>query len=187
MVGNSLMDGERQLWERCAKGEKPACRELYDSCAGRLLALSARYTGSREAAEDVLQDAFIKVFASIKSFRYRGEGSLYAWIRRVVINQSLDWLRARRKDMTVPIEESRTTEEISQDDVSVIPEEVLAGMVEKLPDGYRTVFNLYAMDGYSHREIGEMLGIKEKTSSSQYFRARALLAAKIKQYIRDNG
>ncbi|MBQ4287046.1 MAG: RNA polymerase subunit sigma-70, partial [Bacteroidales bacterium] len=83
------MYDERQLSERCARGEKPACRELYDSCAGRLLALSTRYTGSQEAAEDVLQEAFIKVFSSISSFRYRGEGSLYAWIRRVVINQSL--------------------------------------------------------------------------------------------------
>ena len=67
---------ERRLAERCANGERPACRELYDSFAGRLLALSARYTGSREAAEDVLQDSFIKIFSSIGSFRYRGEGSL---------------------------------------------------------------------------------------------------------------
>lgn len=181
------MYDERQLSERCARGEKPACRELYDSCAGRLLALSTRYTGSQDAAEDVLQESFIKIFSSIASFRYRGEGSLYAWIRRVVINQSLDWLRKEKRNGTVPIDELRTSAEIDETEVGLVPDDVLARMVEELPDGYRTVFNLFAIDGYSHREIGKMLGIKEKTSSSQYFRARALLAGKIKEYIRNNG
>ena len=181
------MYDERQLSERCARGEKPACRELYDSYAGRLLALSTRYTGSQDAAEDVLQDSFIKVFSSIGTFRYKGEGSLYAWIRKIVINRSLDWLRLQKRNGTVPIDEARSSSEIEEKDIGPIPEDVLARMVEELPDGYRTVFNLFAIDGYSHREIGRMLGIKEKTSSSQYFRARALLAGKIKEYIRNNG
>ncbi|MBR4133004.1 MAG: RNA polymerase sigma factor [Bacteroidales bacterium] len=181
------MFDERQLSERCARGEKPACRELYDSYAGRLLALSTRYTGSQDAAEDVLQDSFIKVFSSIGTFRYKGEGSLYAWIRRIVINRSLDWLRSQKRNGMVPIDEARSSSEIEEKDIGPIPEGVLARMVEELPDGYRTVFNLFAIDGYSHREIGRMLGIKEKTSSSQYFRARALLAGKIKEYIRNNG
>ncbi|MBO4757739.1 MAG: RNA polymerase sigma factor [Bacteroidales bacterium] len=181
------MYDERQLSERCARGEKPACRELYDSYAGRLLALSTRYTGSQDAAEDVLQDSFIKVFSSIGTFRYKGEGSLYAWIRKIVINRSLDWLRVQKRNGTVPIDEARSSSEIEEKDIGPIPEDVLARMVEELPDGYRTVFNLFAIDGYSHREIGRMLGIKEKTSSSQYFRARALLAGKIKEYIRNNG
>ena len=80
---------ESRLAERCARGERQACRELYDCYAGRLLAIGTRYTGSREAAEDVLQEAFIKVFSSIKSFRYRGEGSLYAWLRRILFMQSI--------------------------------------------------------------------------------------------------
>lgn len=181
------MYDERQLSERCARGEKPACRELYDSYAGRLLALSTRYTGSQDAAEDVLQDSFIKVFSSIGTFRYKGEGSLYAWIRKIVINRSLDWLRVQKRNGTVPIDEARSSSEIEEKDVGPIPEDILARMVEELPDGYRTVFNLFAIDGYSHREIGRMLGIKEKTSSSQYFRARALLAGKIKEYIRNYG
>ena len=87
---------ERRLAERCAHGERPACRELYDCYAGRLLAVGTRYTGSREAAEDILQDSFIKVFSAIGSFRYRGEGSLYAWLQRIVVNRSLDWLREER-------------------------------------------------------------------------------------------
>lgn len=181
------MYDERQLSERCARGEKPACRELYDSYAGRLLALSTRYTGSQDAAEDVLQESFIKVFSSIGTFRYKGEGSLYAWIRKIVTNRSLDWLRVQKRNGTVPIDEVRASSEIEEKDIGPIPEGVLARMVEELPDGYRTVFNLFAIDGYSHREIGRMLGIKEKTSSSQYFRARALLAGKIKEYIRNNG
>ena len=180
---------ERQLAERCARGERQACRELYDCYAGRLLALGARYTGSQETAEDVLQDAFIKVFSSLGSFRYRGEGSLYAWLRRIVVNRCLDWLRERKKNVMFSLEEARTSAEpdIGNSDVEIVPEDVLAGMIESLPDGYRAVFNLFAIDGYSHREIGKMLGIKEKTSSSQYFRARALLANRIKEYLRDNG
>lgn len=180
---------ERRLAERCAHGERPACRELYDCYAGKLLALGTRYTGSRDAAEDILQDSFIKVFSSLGSFRYRGEGSLYAWIRRIVVNRCVDWLRERKKMGTVSLEEARTAsgEGIGESDVNGIPEDVLAEMIEGLPDGYRTVFNLFAIDGYSHRDIGKMLGIKEKSSSSQYFRARALLAEKIKEYIRENG
>lgn len=180
---------ERRLAERCAHGERPACRELYDCYAGKLLALGTRYTGSRDAAEDILQDSFIKVFSSLGSFRYRGEGSLYAWIRRIVVNRCVDWLRERKRMGTVSLEEARTAsgEGIGESDVNGIPEDVLAEMIEGLPDGYRTVFNLFAIDGYSHRDIGKMLGIKEKSSSSQYFRARALLAEKIKEYIRENG
>ena len=180
---------ERQLAERCARGERQACRELYDCYAGRLLALGARYTGSQETAEDILQDAFIKVFSSLGSFRYRGEGSLYAWLRRIVVNRCVDWLRERKKNVVFSLEEARTASDadIGNTEVEAVPEDVLAGMIEGLPDGYRTVFNLFAIDGYSHREIGRMLGIKEKSSSSQYFRARALLADKIKEYIRNNG
>ena len=183
------MYDERQLTERCARGERQAYRELYDSYAGRLLAVSTRYLGSQEAAEDVLQDSFLKIFSSIGSFRYRGEGSLYAWIRRIVVNRSLDWLRERKRAGTVRLEETAPVPEdtIDSSDVATIPEDILAGMVEGLPDGYRTVFNLFALDGYSHKEIGKMLGIKEKSSSSQYFRARALLAEKIKDYINHNG
>ena len=180
---------ERQLAERCARGERQACRELYDSYAGRLLALGTRYTGSHETAEDVLQDAFIKAFSSIGSFKYRGEGSLYAWLRRIVVNRCVDWIRERRRNVMFSLEEARTASEpdIGNSDVEAVPEAVLAGMIEGLPEGYRTVFNLFAIDGYSHREIGKLLGIKEKSSSSQYFRARALLAEKIKEYIKFNG
>ena len=99
------MYDERQLTERCARGERQAYRELYDSYAGRLLAVSTRYLGSQEAAEDVLQDSFLKIFSSIGSFRYRGEGSLYAWIRRIVVNRSLDWLRERKRAGTVRLED----------------------------------------------------------------------------------
>lgn len=180
---------ERQLAERCARGERQACRELYDCYAGRLLALGTRYTGSRDSAEDVLQDSFIKVFSSIGSFRYRGEGSLFAWIRRIVVNRCVDWLRERNRAGTVSLEDARTPSESMLDGAAVdlIPEDILSAMVESLPDGYRAVFNLFAIDGYSHREIGKMLGIKEKSSSSQYFRARALLADRIKEYLRKNG
>lgn len=182
------MDDERRLAERCARGERLAFKELYDGFAGRLLALSARYVGSRDDAEDVLQESFIKIFDSIGAFKYRGKGSLYAWLSRIVVNRSVDRLREQKRLGTVSLEEARTDsgDGITRDDVGTLPEDVLARMIEELPDGYRTVFNMFAVDGYSHKEIGKMLGIKEKSSSSQFFRARALLAGKIKEYIRNH-
>lgn len=182
------MTSEQQLAERCAKGERTAFKELYDIYAGRLLSLCMRYSGDLAAAEDILQDSFITIISSFDSFRYRGSGSLYAWLSRVVANKAVDKLREKKKLPVVTIEEGRVQETLlDNEEIFSIPEKDLLKMIEELPPGYRTVFNMFALDGFSHKEIARSLGIREKTSSSQYSRARAMLAGIIKEYLKKNG
>ena len=140
--------------------------------------------GDRDDAEDVLHDAFLKIFDRLDRFEYRSDAELAGWIRKVTVNHCLDLLRKRRLKQ-VPLEAVTnlpSDEEPDEGQVRKIPPGVLMKMVSCLPDGYRTVFNLYCFEGWSHKEIGRSLGIGEKSSSSQYSRARALLAKKIKEY-----
>ena len=140
--------------------------------------------GDRDDAEDVLHDAFLKIFDRLDRFEYRSDAELAGWVRKVTVNYCLDLLRKRRLRQ-LPLEavpESSVAEEPEEDRVRKIPPGALMKMVSSLPDGYRTVFNLYCFEDWSHKEIGRTLGIGEKSSSSQYSRARALLAKKIKEY-----
>lgn len=182
------MSREQELAERCRRKEGQAFRELYDSYAGRLFALCTRYAPSQAAAEDILQDSFVKIIQSFGSFRYRGEGSLYAWMSRITVNRALDSIKQDNRIPTVTFEESRAQEiPLDEKDIGVIPEKDLLRLIRELPPGYRTVFNMFALDGFSHKEIAAALGINERTSSSQYSRARALLAGKIKDNLKRNG
>ncbi|WP_418990841.1 RNA polymerase sigma factor [Alistipes sp.] len=177
---------EQILAEGCSKGDDTARRELYDRYAGRLLAVALRYAGDRATAEDLMHDAFLKIYGAVGRFSYRGPGSLRAWMERITVNVALEWLRNRNRLGCVPLDEERKLPEAvepASEEVARIPQAELLGMVGELPDGYRAVFNLYCIEGYSHREIAEMLGINEKSSSSQLFRARAMLARKIKAYL----
>lgn len=176
---------EQELSERCRSGDRAAWHELYDRYGGRLLALCLRYAGDRAAAEDLMHDAFLKIIASIDRFAYRGEGSLRAWIERVTINLAIERLRRERRQplfTTLDDDTLRTADEPTADEIDRMPQQTLLRLVAELPEGYRTVFNLYCLDGHSHREIARMLGINEKSSSSQLARARALLAARIKAH-----
>ena len=178
---------EQILAEGCQKGENTARKELYDRFAGRLLAICMRYVGDRETAEDLVHDAFIKIFGAFDRFSYRGPGSLRAWIERITVNFALEWLRNRNRLGTLELDEGRAAAEIAEPEpgeVARIPQEVLMRFVAELPDGYRTVFNLYCIEERSHKEIAELLGINEKSSSSQLFRARTLLARRIKDYLK---
>ena len=171
-----MKTGEQILAEGCGRGDNAARRELYDRYAALLLGLCQRYVGDRATAEDVLHDAFLKIFGAIGRFRYRGEGSLRAWMERIAVNTALEHLR--RESRALP-----AAAEPSDDEVARIPREVLLRLVGELPDGYRTVFNLFCIEGYPHREIAAMLGINEKSSSSQLARARALLARKLRAWL----
>ncbi len=158
---------------------------LYEKYSSRLLAVCRRYLGDKDAAEDVLHDSFITIFKKIEGLDFRDEGKLYGWMRRIVVNRSIDFLRKRKRsplplddDCDIPDETAPEPEGVRK-----IPPEELFRMIEELPEGYRTVFNLFCIDGYSHSQIASMLGIREKTSSSQYFRARSLLAQKINNYL----
>ena len=182
------MTPEQALAERCRRRESQAFKELYDTYAGRLFSLCTRYAPTQASAEDVLQDAFIKIIQSFDSFHYRGAGSLYAWMSRITVNRALDSMKKEGRIQTVTIEESRAEEiRLEDSDIRDIPEKELLRMIRELPPGYRTVFNMYALDGFSHKEIARALGIKERTSSSQYSRARTMLAEKINDYLNKNG
>ena len=175
---------ERILAERCKAGDNDARRELYTRFGGRLLSICLRYVGDRATAEDLLHDCFLKVFAAIDRFTWRGEGSLRAWMERIAVNVSLEALRHKRR-LHYPTTVDQLPERY---------EEPTAGEMEQVPydelrrliaDGYRTIFNLYCIEELSHKEIAEQLGISEKTSSSQLFRAKALLARRIKAYLKN--
>lgn len=181
---------EQILAEQCRHGDRTAQRELYDRYAGYLMSVCLRYAGDRAMAEDLLHDAFLKIFGVIGKFSYRGPGSLRAWLERVTVNVALEWLRARSRLTCLSLDENRSVAALAEPnaaEVTRVPREVLMRFVRELPDGYRAVFNLFCIEGYSHREIAGMLGINEKSSSSQLTRARAILARRVRAYWGEHG
>lgn len=182
---------EKRAWksesawlEACRTGDNAARKRLYTLYAEQLLAVCYRYTGEMESAHDVLHDGFIKVFTN---FSYRGECPLFLWLRRVMVTQAIDYLRKEQRMKELPTEEmlfSATEEEADiAEEGEQIPQEKLMEFLAELPDGCRTVFNLYVFEEKSHREIAELLDIKVHTSSSQLHRAKSILAKRIKEYI----
>jgi RNA polymerase sigma factor (sigma-70 family) len=178
------LETEQRLLEDIRKGDKTAMRRLYDRYSGYSMALSRRYIADVDAVKDVLQDSFVKIITSVATFEYRGEGSLKAWILRIVANESLNYLRQANKfDFTDDIPDEQETDE---PDVGSIPSKVLTDMIASLPVGYRTVLNLFVFEQKSHKEIARLLNIKEGTSASQYLRAKKILARQIKDYLKRN-
>lgn len=180
---------ELQLLERVREGDAPGMRLFYERYAGYLTAVGSRYIVDRDMLKDVLQESFIKIFGHIGEFEYRGEGSVRAWVTRIVVNHALKALRRSNKTLSyVGDLPDREAEEDQEDPSgwSRIPPQVLQDMIRSLPDGYRAVFNLYVFEKKSHKQIADLLGIKEDSSASQFFRARATLAKKIKAYIKEH-
>jgi RNA polymerase sigma-70 factor (ECF subfamily) len=171
---------EQQLTEGCRKGNRLAQKELYDTYSRKMMGVCLRYVSDRETARDLLQDGFVKVFTNIDA--YSGEGSLEGWMRKIFVNCALEYLR--KTDILREAVALDDTTGLSHPGYSVISEMAageLLELVEELPTGFRTVFNLFAIEGFSHKEIGEMLGITESTSRSQYTRAKQLLQHKINE------
>lgn len=172
-----------QLIDSCIKGDRASQKALYDRLAPRMFPVCIRYIGDRVLAEDVLQDGFITLFGKLKDFK--GEGSFEGWARRIFVTTAL--MSLRKKDALKMSEELDTARGMKAETVSQVQSlgyKELMALVMSLPPGFRTVFNLYSIEGYSHKEIGEMLGISEATSRSQLQRARTWLQNKIKE--RDN-
>ncbi|MCG8311430.1 MAG: RNA polymerase sigma factor [Cytophagales bacterium] len=167
----------KELIEACVKGDRLAQRNLYDLYSKRMFVVCLRYTKSQQEAEDVLQESFIKVFRSLKG--YRGESRLDYWIKRIVVNTALN---SQRKKLymypMVDIDDVKNEFDHSKA-LSNFQLEELLNMIRALPTGCQTVFNLFAIEGYSHKEIAEMLDVSEGTSKSQFARARKLLQEKI--------
>ena len=169
-----------QLIEACRKGDRAAQRALYDRLAPRMFPVCIRYIGDRSLAEDTLQDGFVTLFTRLDS--YKGEGSFEGWARRIFVTTAL--MSLRKKDALKVSDELEVARGIPTElatQVENLGYKELMELITGLPAGFRTVFNMYAIEGYSHKEIGETLGISEVTSRSQFSRARALLQSKIRE------
>lgn len=170
----------------CARGDDKARKELYTRYAAGLYALCIRYVGDREEARDLLHDSFIRIFDTIG--KYRPTGSLKSWCSRVTVNLVIDSLRKKKRFETVHLEQAQEKiPEPAKEEIMKIPKAELMRMVGQLPQTKRVIFNLYCVEGYSHKDIAQMLAIKEKTSSSLLFKAREQLAENVRDYIRRNG
>lgn len=170
---------ETQLIAALKRGESKAHKVVYERFAGKMLAVCTRYCANRDDAEEVMLDGFMRVFEKIEQFRE--DGSFEGWVRRVMVTESLMFLRKNKQwRQEIPLEDVTVEPDYAWADTNLNENELLR-LVNQLPDGYRTVFNLYAIEGYSHAEIAETLGISEGTSKSQLSRARTLLQANLKK------
>jgi RNA polymerase sigma factor (sigma-70 family) len=170
---------EKELIKGCINGDRLAQKQLYDAFAGKMYVLSKRYAKDLTDAEDIMQEAFMKVFDNIRHFR--GESPLEFWIRSIVVNTAIKFLK-KQKPWTHSGDIELYQNEVSSDEISIsgMNYDQLLEMIRELPEGCQTIFNLYAIEGYKHQEIAKMLDISEGTSKSQFARARMLLIQKLK-------
>ena len=171
----------KELVERIRQKDQRAMSQLYQMYIGELSSVCYRYVPSEEDAKDVLQNSFVKIFTSLPTIDYRSEEALRGWMRRIVVNEALLFLRERRKLHFEPIMSQTTIPDDEEPESEQMLPDVLHRLVSELPDGYRTVLNLYVFEGYSHRQIAELLGITESTAASQLYFAKRLLARRIKE------
>lgn len=164
---------EEELIKGCIKNERLAQKRLYERFYGKMFGVCMRYSSHREQATEIMNLAFFKVFKTMESFAEKG-GNLEAWIYRIMVNTAIDYLRAEVRHQHSDIEKTVYVEDTS-DVISDMSVEDIMRMVNKLTPAYRTVFNLYVVEGYNHKEIGDMLGISEGTSKSNLAKARAKL------------
>lgn len=165
---------EKELIKRCCTNDPRAQQELYEKYAPKMYGVCLRYACNKEIAQDLLHDGFITVFSKIGSFR--GEGSFEGWLRRIFVNTALGYLR--KTDIVGHAVEIETAGQFSSNEATAVEqmtEAELLRCIAELPDGYRAVLNLFAIEGYSHKEIAAMLNISEGTSRSQYLRAKVFL------------
>lgn len=176
----TLINTEERLVGDIKRGDRKAMRQLFDIYSGYAMAIGLRYVPDRDDVLDIMQDSFIKIFQSINTFTYRGEGTLKAWISRIVANEALGFLR-RNKRIVFTDEIPECSDEDNPDTTS-ITDDALASLIGQLPDGYRVVLNLYVFGELSHKEIAAKLGISASTSASQFFHAKKMLARLINEY-----
>ena len=183
---------EQEIAIGCARKDRDAQGELYARYATGLYALCLRYIEDREEARDLMHDAMIKAMDNFKSFRYAGEGSINAWISRIAVNMAIDRLKENSKFRQIPLElvsegEIENALEPDAESVREIPDSVLDEIIAELPPVKRTVFNMYCIDGFSHKEIAGKLGITERGSTSIMAKARASVKKAILSYLNKTG
>lgn len=181
---------EKAIAEGIRRGENRAMRDFYAQFGGQLAAVCSRYVTQDNDVQDVMQDAMISIIEHIDNFKYHGKGSLRAWATRIVVNQALNFIKAKRRQNDTfadkDIGNIAYADDDNEPDIGEIPAEKIHEMIRDLPDGYRMVFNLYAIEGKSHKEIADMLGIKPDSSASQFHRAKNMLAREIEKYKKEN-
>ena len=166
------MEGDRRMQE-----------ELYRRLSPKMYAVCLRYASNTDEAQDILQDGFIKVFKKLDSFR--GDGSFEGWVRRIFVNTAIEYFRRKKYIQPVTDKEENTIEGKYVSALDEMAEQDILNLITQLSPGYRTVFNMYVVEGYSHKEIGDLLGISEGTSKSQLSRAKALLQDLVRKHIED--
>jgi RNA polymerase sigma factor (sigma-70 family) len=172
---------ETDLIKGCIDGDRRMQEALYNRFSPRMYAVCLRYAGNAEEAEDILQEGFIKIFKKLDTFR--SEGSFEGWIRRIFVNTAIEHFRRKRYLQTVSEKEENT---IEGKDISVLDKMAakdIMALIKELSPGYRTVFNMYVVEGYTHKEIADMLNISEGTSKSQLSRAKVILQGLVKKHI----
>ena len=179
---------EEDIAEGIRKGDNRAMRHFYAQYGGLLAATCSRYVNNEDDVKDLLQDAMVNIIQNIDSFTYKGKGSLRAWATRIVVNQALNFVKSQKRFLDTFADKdlgNLSLADNEEPDISDVPAEVIHRLISQLPDGYRTVFNLFAIEGKSHKEIAALLGIKADTSASQFFRAKNILAKQIENYKRN--
>ena len=179
---------EEDIAEGIRKGDNRAMRHFYAQYGGLLAATCSRYVNNEDDVKDLMQDAMVNIIQNIDIFTYKGKGSLRAWATRIVVNQALNFVKSQKRFLDTFADKdlgNLSLPDNEEPDISDVPADVIHQMISQLPDGYRTVFNLFAIEGKSHKEIAALLGIKADTSASQFFRAKNILAKQIDNYKRN--
>jgi len=164
---------EKEIILGCLKNDIKSQKALFDNYSNKMKSLCLRYVGNEQDAEDVLQEGFILVFTKLKNYKF--DGSFEGWLRKIMINVSLRFLKKNKKNLVKNIEEVYSLYDKNESIYSKLSQDDLMQILYKLPDGYRVVFNMFAIEGYSHKEIGKLLKIGESTSRSQLAKAKKRL------------
>lgn len=181
-----MSDSEKSLAEGIRRGDNRAMRDFYASYGGLLTAVCSRYVADDDDVKDVIQESLLSIISNIHTFEYHGKGSLRAWATRIAVNHALGFIRQKKRTTALFADSCQDIagdmEDEAPPDIGDIPAEAVTEMIRHLPEGYRMVFNLHVIEGKTHREISQLLGIKEDSSASQLHRAKALLARQIREY-----
>lgn len=181
------MSDDEKLIRGCLEGKRQAQNQLYHRYAPTMLGVCMRYSQNREEGEDLLQEGFIKVFQHIGN--YKGTGSFEGWIRRIMVNTAINHYHAALKQQFLHIENIENLAPLMEQDTNQIfdhsvesidiPPDLVMGLIQKMPEGYRMILNMYVFEGYQHKEIADMLGISENTSKSQLSKGRKYLKVQV--------